>query len=76
MKMKGPIIKFNGGKPVCLCNRCFIIMCYVKYIDDDTCVIVEINGNGEERYTSTPIGSPPPLYCDRCDKLLTYTLNE
>lgn len=78
MKMKKPIIKFNGGKPVSLCNRCFVIMCYVKCTDDDNCVVIEIrgNGNGKEKYISTPIGEQPPSYCDRCKKLLSYTLNE
>lgn len=81
MKIPKPIIKFNGGCPVALCNRCFIIMCYVSCADKDldrdgNCVVIEHNGDAERMYTKSPIGEAPPLYCDRCKELLTYTLNE
>jgi hypothetical protein len=75
MKRPEPMIKFNGGKPIALCNRCFIIMCYVRCAEDD-CVVIDRNGNGKVDYITTPIGQTPPPYCDECNKLLTFTLNE
>ena len=76
--MKKPIIKFNGGKPIALCNRCFVIMCYVTCSenDSDDCSVIEVKDDGKEDYISTPIGKTPPSYCDKCTKLLTYTINE
>ena len=74
MKPK-PIIKFNDGHPIALCNRCFLMMCFVDSMNDN-CVIVEIRNDGKENFTSVPIGQRPPAYCDKCDKLLTYSINE
>lgn len=69
----------NNGKPIALCNRCFCMMCYVKCEDDDTdkaCIIIEHRNHGEGDFTSKPIGTTPPIYCDKCDKLLNeYSLN-
>jgi hypothetical protein len=78
MKKPRPMIKFNGGKPVALCNRCFVIMCYVSCTEDDgeNCAVIEVNGDGKEDYITTPIGQVPPPYCDKCNKLLTYSINE
>ena len=70
-----PIIKFNGGNPVGICNRCFITMCRVFAKDEIPTVSVRL-GNAERDYISTPIGSPVPCYCDDCSELLNYTLNE
>lgn len=74
-----PIIKFNGGVPIALCNRCFIMMCYVSCAEDDGeyCKVREskfdLNG---ELCTSTKKGETPPVYCDKCKELLNYSLNE
>lgn len=78
MKRPEPMIKFNGGKPIALCNRCFIIMCYVRCSEDesDDCVVIDRKGNDRGDYITTPIGQAPPPYCDECNKLLTFTLNE
>lgn len=82
MEIPKPIIKFNGGKPVALCNRCFCMMCYVSCREDEldadgNCVVIERRGVGDEDYISTPIGKAPPSYCDKCSKLLfDYSLNE
>lgn len=76
-----PIIKFNGGAPIALCNRCFIMICNVMYVGE---------GKGVEGYvvsepkydhfgdpcTTQQRGSMPPVYCDKCTKLLTYSMNE
>lgn len=72
------IVKLNGGNPVALCNRCFIMMCKVSCPDenDENCVVLEVNGNDEEDYISTPIGKRPPAYCNKCKRLLTYSVNE
>lgn len=80
MKQK-PIIKFNGGKPVALCNRCFAMMCYVSCSEKDyeiegNCVVIEVREDKDGDYITTPIGKVPPAYCDKCDKLLTYSINE
>ena len=74
-----PIIKFNGGKPVALCNRCFVIMCYVSCTENDSenCAVISVNGDDKEDYIKTPLGQEPPPYCDKCNKLLTsYSINE
>ena len=57
MKLTKPIIKFNGGKPVALCNRCFCMMCYVSCKDEDldkdgNCVVIERRGTIEGDYIS------------------------
>lgn len=73
-----PIIKFNNGIQVALCNRCFIIICNVTPLDIGMGYIVS-----EIRYdhfgdlcTNNKIGDTPPVYCDKCKKLLTYSINE
>jgi len=74
-----PIIKFNGGNPIALCNRCFIIMCDVSCTsleDHQTCIVTSRNGNNDGDYIDTPIGGIPPLYCKHCANLLKYSLNE
>jgi hypothetical protein len=78
MQQPKPIIKFNGGNPVALCNRCFCMMCYVRCSpsSDDECMIIEKRGINGLDYTSTEIGKEPPAYCDECINLLNYTLNE
>ena len=82
MEIPKPNIKFNGGRPVALCNRCFCMMCYVscakKDLDEEgNCVVIERRGIGETDYISTPIGQVPPPYCDTCkDLLFNYSLNE
>lgn len=81
MEKKKVIIKFNGGKPVALCNRCFVMMCYVSCTEQDyekegNCVVIETKGDNEGDYILTPIGKVPPIYCDKCTKLLTYSINE
>ncbi len=81
MKKPKPLIKFNGGKPVALCNRCFAMMCYVSCTEKDVeedgnCVVIEVRDNGREDYIKTPIGEVPPSYCDKCKLLLTYSINE
>ncbi len=81
MKKSIPLIKFNSGKPVALCNRCFAIMCYVSCTEDDykkegNCVVMEVIDDGKESFITTEIGKVPPVYCDKCNKLLTYSINE
>jgi hypothetical protein len=73
-----PIIHFNDGSPIALCSRCFIMTCYVAYEGDDKTARVisskfDYDGN---LCTSTPKGEAPPMYCDKCKNLLSYTLNE
>ena len=72
MEQPKQIIKFNGGKPVALCNRCSHMMCYVSCVEKDldkegNCVVIEkrYRGNGEE-YIKTLLGQNPPLFCDQC----------
>lgn len=69
-----PIIKFNNGKPIALCNRCLIIICYVNCpeSDIDNCVIL---GQYREEISQS-IGDKVPTHCDKCNKLLNYSLNE
>jgi hypothetical protein len=52
--------------------------CYVAYEGDDKTARVisskfDYDGN---LCTSTPKGEAPPMYCDKCKNLLSYTLNE
>lgn len=72
-----PLIRLNGGKPVALCNRCSVIMCYLSCDEKDGefCKIKEVNMLDDLKYTSTPIGEEPPIYCDRCDLFYNYSLN-
>jgi hypothetical protein len=68
-----PIIKFNGGRPVALCNNCSRIMCYVSCTEEileknGNCIVVEICGTLDGDYISTPIGKVPPVYCNKCDE--------
>lgn len=72
MKPK-PLIKFNGGNPVALCNRCFTIMCYIECTEEgENCVVTKIKMES----ITTPIGEAPPSYCTKCNELLTYSINE
>ncbi len=78
-----PIIKFNGGDPIALCKRCFIIMCYVSCSseeqdmrDDIKCIVRSPNGDSINLYTTIPVGDPAPTYCDKCKELLNYSVNE
>jgi hypothetical protein len=75
---RNPLIKFNGNEPVALCNRCYAIMCYVSCREEDGefCKVTEIRNLNGVDYISTPIGRTPPSYCDNCQKLLRYSLNE
>jgi len=77
MKKLTPIIKFNGGNPVALCNRCYIIMCFVSSKEGENYIVEDINGNNEGPYISeSMLGKAPPIYCDKCKQLLTYSVNE
>jgi hypothetical protein len=77
MKKQKPLIKFNSGNPIALCNRCFVIMCSVTYNNEtEESSVLDIKGDNEGDYISTPIGKTPPSYCDKCSKLLTYSINE
>ncbi len=77
MKKPNPLIRFNNGVPIALCNRCFAIMCYVDcYNDIDNCKVTEIRDLNGVKYITTPIGDTPPSYCDACEILFTYSLNE
>jgi hypothetical protein len=82
MGNKKPLIKFNNGKPIALCNRCFSIMCFVSCPDgddldgDNNCVVIERRGHGDEEFITTPLGEKPPVYCKKCEKFLKgYFLN-
>ena len=77
MKKPNPLIQFNNGDPIALCNRCFAIMCYVE-CDNKTedCKVTEIRDLNGVKYTTALIGDTPPLYCDTCEILFTYSLNE
>jgi hypothetical protein len=73
------IVKFNGGVPIALCNRCFIIMCYVSCTEEtgDECVVKTSNFDHEGNICTTVAkGEPVPIYCDKCKNLLSYSLNE
>ena len=82
MKLPKPLIKFNDGKPIALCNRCFCIMCYVSCDVEDfevegKCTVIKRNGDGDADYIDTPIGKVPPAYCNSCNfLLLKFSLNE
>ena len=71
-----PLIKANNGNPIALCNRCFAMMCFVKCVELENCIVIEVRNNGIEDYITTPIGKEPPAYCSKCEKLLSYSLNE
>lgn len=81
MDSKKPIIKYNNGNPIALCNRCFCIMCFVvcdnwEFNEGDNCVVLERKTLGNIDVISTPIGRTPPLYCNKCNDLLNnYMLN-
>ena len=70
MRMINPLIKFNGGSPVAICNRCSVIMCKVSCSeeDGDDCKVI----SNTEFLTKIQIGDKPPLYCDGCRELLKY----
>jgi hypothetical protein len=71
-----PIIVDNKGTLVARCNRCFIIICYLKCNDED-CVVIDFNyDHFEDNCCPVNLGDEPPLYCEKCTKLLKYTLNE
>jgi hypothetical protein len=78
MKKPNPKIKFNGGEPVALCNRCSAMMCYVSCREEDGefCKVKEIRNLNGVNYIKTPIGKTPPPFCDKCEMLLNYSLNE
>lgn len=77
MKKPNPLIQFNNGDPIALCNRCFAIMCYVNCDKNaENCKVTEIRDLNGVKYTTTPIGDTPPSYCDKCELLFTYSLNE
>lgn len=71
MKKINPIIKFNSGNPIALCNRCFVIMCYVSCTEKDGefCKVLSPN----DKYTTSVAGDETPLYCNKCKELLTYS---
>ena len=76
-----PIIKFNDGAPVALCNRCFIMICNVSYLEEgkgaDGYVVSEPKyDHFGDPCTSVEKGGMPPVYCDKCKKLLSYSINE
>lgn len=76
-----PIIKFNGGAPVVLCNRCYIIMCYVTYAGEDKGVDGYVVSEAKcdhfgDICTNAEKGDNPPLYCKKCNDLLNYSVNE
>lgn len=81
MEPKKPLIKFNNGKPIALCNRCFCIMCFVscendKFDENANCVVLERRMYGDDELITTPIGKTPPSYCKKCNELLNgYNLN-
>lgn len=72
-----PIIRYDGDSPIALCNRCFIVMCSVSSDDEDSARVVTSKLDYEGHLcTSAKKGSRVPIYCDKCKKLLTYSLNE
>jgi len=71
-----PIIKFNGGAPVALCNRCFTIICYVSCPDYSSENISDCTVSRPYRDDSVSKGDKLPIHCDKCKELLKYTLNE
>ena len=77
MKKLNPLIQLNNGDPIALCNRCFAIMCYVNCDKNiENCKVTEIRDLNGVKYIKTPIGDTPPSYCDKCELLFTYSLNE
>ena len=75
---KKPLIKYNAGNPIALCNRCFCIMCSVSCPDEtmENCVVLERKSMGDVEVITTPVGNDVPIYCKRCEKLLKhYFLN-
>lgn len=77
MKKPNPIIKFNGGKPVAICNNCSVMICYVKCTEKDGeyCKITEVRNLHGIELTTRNIGEVPPPYCYNCETLFTYSLN-
>jgi hypothetical protein len=77
---KKPIIKFNDGNPVALCNRCRVMMCYVIVVkkddEQDKWVVGERGTSQLGDLVKTTAGKTPPIYCDECSKLLNMNLNE
>jgi hypothetical protein len=53
-------------------------MCYVSCREEDGefCKVKEIRSLNGVNYISTKIGEPPPPFCDMCDGLFNYSLNE
>ena len=68
-----PIIKFNGGAPVALCNRCFTIICYVSCTEEDGDECKVLRPYRDDLVTR---GDKTPTHCDKCKELLKYSLNE
>ena len=50
--MKKPIIKFNGGNPLTLCNECSKTISYVKYNEDKT-KFINVDGSETQPYCET-----------------------
>lgn len=78
---KKPIIKFNGGNPVALCNGCRSMMCYVSFVETekngvDKWVVRYNIANGSGYMVTTNIGDDVPIYCDKCSDLLSIRLNQ
>lgn len=48
-----PVMKLNGGSPVCLCTQCSVVIERIKYNDV------------EDKWT-TLVGGDVPLLCDTC----------
>lgn len=75
-----PIIKFNNGNPVALCNRCRVMMCYVTNNENDgkreKWVVRKPLVVKEADATTKPVGEEVPTHCDECIKLLNLRLNE
>jgi len=69
-----PIIKFNGGAPIALCNRCFNIICYVSCTDEDGDECKVLRPYGDD-YSIT-IGGKVQIYCNKCTVIISTGLTE
>ncbi len=85
MKQVKPLIKFNHGEPIALCNRCFVIICNVVCantdedvdFDDEFCKVINIHTDSMGHpHIIAAVGDVPPCYCSKCKELLDFSLNE
>ena len=78
MKELKPILKFNSGNPIALCNKCMVTMYYVSCREQDGeygIILRQIPNRDNGFYSTKPIGQTTPLFCDECEVLINSTTN-